>query len=84
MLDYSATGKAKLSTWLCKKKFIKMLPNEQEQKTFTVVHFHLVFLLLFVCWFLGAVLLMAEIIITRKSKKVKVVEGKFEEVIEIR
>lgn len=59
------------------KKLIKMLPNEEELKTFTVVHFYLVFLLLLACWFLGAVLLLTEVIINRRSNKV------FNEVIEI-
>lgn len=41
-------------------KFLKMLQNEEEEKTFTVVHFYLFFVLLFVAWSAAFVLLALE------------------------
>lgn len=69
------------------KKFIKMLRSEEEEKAFTVLHFHLLFLLLLFSWALGTVLLVVENMI-RRCKSVKVLEGSceeevFEEVIQL-
>lgn len=64
------------------KKFLKMLPNEEEEKTFTVVHFYLLFVLLFVVWSLGVVLFVLENLIGRfKSLNRVDIENTREEVV---